>query len=33
MILFYFAGHDTSSRAISSLIYFVKKKPEVYKKC
>jgi cytochrome P450 len=32
MILFYFAGHDTSSRAISSLVYFVKKYPVVHKK-
>jgi len=33
MIVFYFAGHDTSSHSISSIIFYVRKHPEVYKKC
>ncbi|CAI2366632.1 unnamed protein product [Moneuplotes crassus] len=33
MILFYFAGHDTSSHAISSCIFFMKKNPDVIQKC
>lgn len=33
MILFYFAGHETSSHAVSSLIYYAKKHPEIYEKC
>lgn len=32
MIIFYFAGHDTSSHAISSLVYFTKKYSEIYQK-
>jgi cytochrome P450 len=32
MILFYFAGHDTSSHALSSLLYFSRKSQQVYDK-